>query len=318
MPGEESKKSGDHGEAVIENIFKDLLGFPIYRTNIPNLKCESQEEHAKLRSNQSNTHGLDGLVHYNSPLKSEVLEIGYISVKHTKNKYPGSPRSKFKSHFIDLATALECFHYSDEKKDIEGNSTGVKSTNVTGILFWLSNEEGDSDNSILENLAKSQLESLQIVFDRIIVVDSARLQFIHQTVSKVKLISQNNYSFVYPSTGLNFKANFNENFGDIFPLEFFAYDIIPMRFTVRNNVYFILSCRDNIDEDHLAQLISLAKTFDKLEATTNIFLSFKDYNSYNHDDMIIKVKGRFTDNSFTKLIKVVSHDSDFKNLTNLE
>src|SRR5690606_39497207 len=98
----------------------------------------------------------------------------------------------------------------------------------------------------------------------------------------------------------------------------FAYDILPMRFTINNEIYFLLSCRDNIDEEHLAQIISLAKTFDKLEATSTIFLSFKDYNSLNHDDMIKKVKGRFTDNSFIKLIKVVSHDLDFKNLSNIE
>src|SRR5690606_35435702 len=256
-----------------------------------------------LRTNKSTSHGIDGLIHYNSPLKSEVLEIGYISAKHTVNKYPGSPRSKFKEHFIDLATGLECFHYSDEKTDIEGNAIGVKSTNVTGVLFWLSNNDEDSRNSILEDLSKSQLESLPINFDRIIVVDSARLQFIYQTVSRVKLISQGNYSFVYPSTGLNFKANFNENFGEIFPLDLFAYDILPMRFTINNEIYFLLSCRDNIDEEHLAQIISLAKTFDKLEATSTIFLSFKDYNSLNHDDMIKKVKGRFTDNSFIKLIR---------------
>ena len=90
-----------------------------------------------------------------------------------------------------------------------------------------------------------------------------------------------------------------------------------MRFSISDKVYFLLSCRENIDEEHLAQIISLAKTFDKLEATTSIFLAFKDYNSYEHDDLIQKVKSRFTDSSFIKLIKVVSLDLDFKNLSNI-
>ncbi len=317
MSGEKSKRSGDHGEALVEKIFRELLGFPSYRTNL-SIGCESQKEHAELRGNGSTSHGIDGLIHYNSPLRSGVLEIGYISAKHTVNKYPGSPRSIFKKHFIDLATGLECFFYSDEKKEIEGKATEVRKTNITGVLFWLSNDVDDSENSILDELSKSQFESSQINFDIIIVVDSARLQFIYKTISRIKIISHDNYSFVYPSTGLNFKANFNENFGDVFPLDFFAYDILPIRFSIANNIYFLLACRDNIDEEHLAQIISLAKTFDKLEATTTIFLSFKDYNTYNHDDMINKVKGRFSDNSFIKLIKVVSHDLDFKNLTNLE
>lgn len=318
MSGEVSKKSGDHGESIVEKLFKELLGFPSYRGNL-SIECESQKEHAELRINsKSKTHGIDGLLHYNSPLKSELLEIGYISVKHTKNKYPGSPRQKFKEHYIDLATGLECFQYSDEKKDIEKNAMNVKNTRVTGVLFWLSNSKEDDENSIIEDLSKSQLESLAIKFDRLIVVDSARLQFIYKTISRIASISSKNYSFVYPSTGLNLKANYNENFGDIFPLDFFAYDILPMRFTLNDKVYFMLSCRESIDEEHLAQIISLAKTFDKLEATTSIFLAFKNYNSYEHDDLIQKVKSRFTDSSFIKLIKVVSLDLDFKNLSNIE
>ena len=157
MSGEVSKKSGDHGESIVEKLFKELLGFPAFRGNIK-MECESQKEHSELRTNsKSNSHGIDGLVHYNSPLKSEVLEIGYISVKHTINNYPGSPRQKFKEHFIDLATGLECFHYSDEKKDIEKNAMAVKSTRVTGVLFWLSNSK-EVEDSIIEDLSKSQLE----------------------------------------------------------------------------------------------------------------------------------------------------------------
>ncbi len=317
MSGEKSKRSGEHGESIVEKLFKELLGFPAYRSNL-SIPCESQKEHSEIRVNsKSQSHGIDGLIHYNSPLKSEVLEIGYISVKHTQGKYPGSPRTKFKEYFIDLATGLECFQYSDEKKDIEKNTYDVKSTRVTGVLFWLSNSDEDN-NSIIAELSKSQLESLSIKFDRLIVVDNSRLQFIHKTVSRVAYLSLGKYSFVYPTTGLNLKANFNENFGGVFPLDFFAYDIIPLRFSMNDRIYFLLSSRENIDEEHLAQIISLSKTFDKLEATSSIFLAFNNYNSFEHDDMIKKVKSRFTDSSFIKLIKVVSLDLDFKNLSNIE
>lgn len=316
MSGEVSKNSGDHGEKLVERLFKELFGFPAYRSNIK-IGCESKKEHSDLRLNsKSNSHGIDGLIHYNSTLKSELLEIGYISVKHTKDKYPGSPRNKFKQHFIDLATGLECFNYTDVKKDIEKNSVSVRNTRVTGVLFWLSNSASEEE-SIIEDIAKSQLESLNIGFDRIIFVDSARLQFIYSSILTVSNVSSKNYSFVYPSTGLNLDANYNQNFGDIMPLDFFAYDLLPLRFMVNEKVYFLISCRENIDEEHLAKIISLAKTFDKLEGTSSIFIAFKDYNSFNHDDLIQKVKSRFSDNSFIKLIKIISLEYDFKNLTNI-
>lgn len=316
MSGEVSKKSGDHGEDIVERMFKEFFGFPSYRANIK-IDCESQKEHADLRINsKSNSHGIDGLVHYNSTLKSELLEIGYISVRHTQDKYPGSPRKKFREHFIDLATGLECFNYSNVKKDIEKNSDSVRNTRVTGVLFWLSNSDTGED-SIIEDISKSQMESLNIAFDRIILVDSARLQFLYSTISKVVNISSSNYSFVYPSTGLNLEANYNQNFGSIMPLDFLAYDLLPMRFLIDDKVYFLVSCREDLDEEHLSKIISLTKTFDKLEATNSIYIAFKDYNSLIHDDLIQKVKSRFTDNSFIKLIKIISLKDDFKNLTNI-
>ncbi len=182
------------------------------------------------------------------------------------------------------------------------------------MLFWLSNHDESKDEDLLEVLAKSQLESLQIQFDEIIVVDNARLQFIVKTIEKIKLISGNNYQFVYPSTGLNYNARYNENFGSKMPLEFFAYGVLPLRYKKEDSTVFHLACRENFSEESLVQLISLAKNFDKLQATKKITITFPNYNSHNHEDIVNKVKMYFDDQDFTKQISIEGQDIDFRNI----
>lgn len=313
--GELSKKIGDKGEEIVDAMFKQYFGFPDYRTNL-NITCFNSDSHPKLRKIKSETHGVDGLVHYKSPLDEEVLEIGFISVKHSKNPYPPYPRSIFKNHFIDLATALECFKFSEFKKEIESSARNVKKTRIIGVLFWLSNDNSSKDQDILNELSKSQLESLQIPFDQIIVVDNSRLQFIVQTLEEVRRLGNDKFDYVYPFTGLNLKANHNENLGSILPMEFLAYDILPLRYEIDNATFFYVACRESFSEDSLIQVMSLAKTFDRLQATKEIIITFPDYNSLNHDDIIIKVKSFFEDKKFTKQIRVVSQTTDFRNISN--
>ena len=88
-------------------------------------------------------------------MDEEILEIGYVSVKHMKNPYPKYPRSKFKEHFIDLATGLECFKLSKYKSDIENKARNVKKTRIIGVLFWLSNSNESRDKDIMDELSKS-------------------------------------------------------------------------------------------------------------------------------------------------------------------
>lgn len=313
--GELSKKIGEKGEEIVSTLFTEYFGFPHYRSGL-DIKCFSSENHPELRSKKSITHGIDGLIHYRSPLDEEVLEIGYISVKHSGNSYPKNPRTKFKNHFIDLATGLECFEFSNYKKEIENNTRKVNKTRVIGVLFWLSNNNDDRNKDVIKELSKSQLQSLKVQFDEIIIVDNARLQFIVQTLDSIKQISHDNFEYVYPSTGLNLKANYNENLGSILPMEFLAYDIIPLRYKINDSVIFHLACREELSEQSLVQVMSLAKTFDKLQAAKKTVITFPDYNSQTHDDLINKVKSYFEDQKFTKQIRIESQSIDFRNIQN--
>jgi len=247
-------------------------------------------------------------------LDEETLEFGFVSVKHSKNPYPKYPRGTFKKYFIDLATGIECFKFSGIINEIQTNTKNVKRTRIIGVLFWFSSHEDSIGTDILDELSKSQLESLQLQFDEIIVVDSARLQFMIQSLERIKLLSNNSYQFVYPSTGLNYNAQHNENFGNIMPMEFFAYGILPLRYEKNGSIIFNLACRESISEESLIQVMSLAKNFDKLQATQQIIITFPDYNYQDHQDIISKVKSYFDDQKFTSQISIEGQGPDFRNL----
>lgn len=311
--GELSKKIGDDGEAIVEGLFRDYLGHFNYRKT-KGFECHNQSEHAELRIIKSLTHGVDGLVHYNSPLDEEILEIGFISVKHTSNTYPKNPRSSFKKHFIDIATGLECFKFSEILNEIQKKAKNVKRTRIIGILFWLSSHDDSREQNIIDDLAKSQLESLQIPFDQIIIVDNSCLQFLYRNLERIKLLSNNEYQFVYPSTGLNYRANTNENLGSKMPMEFFTYGLLPLRYTNNDGTVFFIASREGFSEQSLSQIISLAKTFDKLNAVNKILISFPDYKSQEHEDVVFKVKDLFADQDFTRLISITNQEADFRNI----
>jgi hypothetical protein len=311
--GELSNKIGKKGENIIETLFKEYLGFPMFRDGL-SIKCHHQETHANLRNNKSKTHGIDGLVYYKSPLDESVLEVGFVSVKTTDKPYPAYPRTKFKEHFIDLATGLECFKFSQLLLEAQKNARNVKKTRIIGLLFWISNHDECTHKEILGELAKSQLESLEVNFDHIIVIDNARLQFLVRNLERIKLLSNNNYQFVYPETGLNYIAKHNEGFNTYMPMEFFAYGVLPMRYEINGSVVLDLSCPETFSEENLVQVISMAKSFDKLQATEKINIVFPDYNFQNHDDIVNKVLSYFDDQNFTKLINIRSQNADFRNL----
>nr|WP_042296647.1 hypothetical protein [Nonlabens ulvanivorans] len=302
------------GEERISKLFTEYLGYPNYRENIT-FNCDKVEEHAKLRPNKSSTHGIDGLVNTKSVLESQVLEIGYISVKTTSKAYPANPRSKFKAHFIDLATGLECFDMTEHKEDIEQNSRDVKKTRTIGILFWLSNHKDAVESDVLVELGKSQLESLSLDFDMILVVDNARLQFIYHCVATMEIMTSNNFEFVYIETSLNVSGNKNIGYGRKFPLEYFANDIIPMRYKAPDGkVYLKIDNRFKFSEEALTQVISFAKTLDRINSSEKIIISFEDYNSLDHDDVIAKVKSFFDDQEFSSKVEITDREFDFRNI----
>tara|TARA_A100000171_G_scaffold20297_2_gene18699 strand:- start:19405 stop:20370 length:966 start_codon:yes stop_codon:yes gene_type:complete len=320
MAGEYSKRIGDDGEKIVQVLFKNYLGYPKFpgRSSTP---CIKLEEHQKLRKNTRKSHGNDGIIYGKSKLDDKILEIGYISVKYSKKPYENTNTqlsSRFKSHFIDLVTAIECFNRSEDLAEIQRKSYGVSDTRIIGLLFWLSGNENSKKESIIEKAAKSILSPIGVPFDEIILVDNDKLQFIFQVVEYASKVARDSYQFVYPHTGYNILGDTNQSFGSKMPLEYFAYPIIPLRYVIENKIIFHLATKSSFSEEGLARLITMAKTFDKLLASKSVILSFPDYNADDHQDIVKKVLTNLDDIEYSNLVQVINLDSDFRNLLDKE
>ena len=313
--GEYSKEIGERGEDIVEYLFKELLGYPHYRSNI-SIPCSYGSEHSPKKDKIKTTHGVDGLVSYKTPLENTCLEIGVISVKYTKDKYPNSPRSKFKNYFEDLAWTQQCFTLTDIKSEIERKSVNVDDTIITGVLFWLSDNEDSKDKDLLNDIAKSQFAGDGLKFDKIIFVDNSRMSFIYGVLQKFKdKYGSSNIDFIYPKTGRNLYPEHNENFGKQFPMDFFSYDILPLRIVDENKkIALFLICKKPYDKNELIQIVGLAKSFNQLEATSETVIGFPDYNKIDNSDEIKSVLMGLADSSFNSQINVMNYNTDFRNI----
>lgn len=313
MAGELSKKIGEKGEEIVKVLFNNFLGYPEFLGGNP-IPCVHLKDHQEIRGNDYKTHGNDGIVYHNTPLDDETLEVGFISVKYSDKAYPKSPSSKFRKHFIDLISGLECFLRSNELAEIQRKTSRVSKTRVIGLLFWLSNNDESKEEDILLQVSKSRLSSIGIPFDQVILIDNARLQFIVKVVEYAKMVSGNHYQFVYPNTGFNLMGDTNKSYGNRMPLEFFANEIIPIRYEIEKEIIFHLACRSEFSESNFARVISCAKLFDKLKAIKKVIITFSNYNAGNHLETVLKVKNNMDDQSFTKIVEVLNIESDFRNL----
>lgn len=312
--GEYSKKIGEHGEKIVQYLFKELLGFKYFRGNF-DIPCVFPEEHSLKEGSLRKTHGIDGAISYHSPLITETLEIGIVSVKFSNNDYPNNPKTDFKDYFKELAWTLKCYNYSDDKQQVESSTTGVKQTNIVGVLFWLSNHQDAFESEIMSKISNSSFGGDELNFDKIIFVDNARIKFLIDVLQPIKeRMGEENYDFVYPRTGMNSSHILNENFGKKCPLDFLAYDILPLRIKDGKDTYFLLANRANYDEKEFSRLVGLAKSFNRLEATSKTVISFPNFNELNHRNSVNMILSSLQDESFNNQIEVVNYNTDFRNL----
>lgn len=310
--GEEAKLIGERGEDIIEYVFQELLGYPHYRKSLK-IPCSFEEDHKKKEKSPRTTHGVDGLISYQSNLKDQCLEIGVIESKFKKDPYPNNPRTLFRKYFKELAWTLQCFNHSDFLSEIQSNESGVTETEITGILFWLTNRSNDNDD-ISNEIAKAEFGGDGLKFNKILFVDNARLYFLIKVLEPLKeKLGKENIDFVYPKTGFNNLPEHNKGFGQQFPIDFFAYDIIPMRLKNNNDVFLYLACRKNFDTTEFIKILSLAQSFNLLQATRKTLISFPDYNELENKDDVTRILASLSDSSFSSQVKIGSYNLDFRN-----
>lgn len=150
--GEWSKSIGEHGEDIVLSFLK-FIGWRAAVKGV-DVNCIRPVEH-QVSSSERSAHGIDYVYTGRSPLEDGVLKHLCISSKFSSQSYPRSPASAFKDHFTNLATAIECFKRSAEKKQLNIGYTGISAEVVSGVLFWI-NDKDAQDHDVVTELAGSK------------------------------------------------------------------------------------------------------------------------------------------------------------------
>lgn len=310
--GEWSKTVGEKGEKVVDFFFKEILGYNSVTSN-ETINCIKGAKHkSKAAKGDKTTHGIDALISSKSPLEDQLLDIVVISSKYTAEIYPNSPKAKFKEHFEDLAFTLECFKNSKLYSETNYKFSGITRTEITGILVWLS-DKSPENYELIPKIANIQLDA-DLIFDKIIVIDNNRMDFLHQTVFRAKqMYGVDNVKFVYHNTSLNIIGLNSTSYGDVMPVQYIFSDIIPLRIEKGSDVEFLIYCKDSFSKDNLSKLLSFAKSFDHLASAKKIILSFPDYNELHHKGIIEGELFKFPKYTFNQNLLVSKYPSDFRN-----
>lgn len=308
--GEWSKSIGEKGEDITKFLFEEILNFNSLIEN-SNLKCLKGFKHKISKSNKI-THGIDGLISYVSPLEDYNLEIGLISVKYVGGEYPKYPSTLFKAHLKDLSDTIECFNKSKLKNDVNQKYTDVNKTEICGILVWLSNES-DLNYELINKVSSIQIDK-ELIFDKIILVDNNKLNFLYDSIFRAKeLYGNDNVDFVYHNTGLNLTFLPSKSYGKTFPINYLYSDLIALRITVLNEVYLSIYLNDDFNIDSLAQILSFAKSFDHLNSVNKTIINFRTYDYLVNENETKESLINFSTFKLYSNLEIKQFPSDFRN-----
>lgn len=304
--GEWSKSIGEKGEKITKFIFEEILNINSLEEKT-SISCLNSEKHIKAKKPRQ-THGIDGLYHYENPLEDELLEIVLISSKYTLN-YPPNPKGKFKEHLKDLAEAIECFKLSKENSEINQRYNSVSKTIWTGILVWLSNDD-TKDSDVISKVSNSIISS-ELEFDKIILLDNKRIDFLYETIYKTKQLNPS-VKIVYHNTSLN-QGSINEfSYGDKFPVDYLYADVIHLRVEKDNDITFLIFINDNFDRVNFSQILSFAKTYDFLNAIDKTVINYLDYDSLKHEKTVKSVLNDYQTFKLDSNLQLMKFPNDFR------
>jgi hypothetical protein len=311
--GELSKRIGEYGENIVEQ-FLAAIGWKNLQKGF-DIPCLLNDKHS-MTDMPRQTHGIDFLYTYKSPLISNVLNNVVISSKFKTKKYPNNPNVKFKKYFDDLAIAIECFSISEKRNEITSGFDNYLKINDIGLLFWLnnSNEEGNY-NDLIEKVSNAQIKddyNIHCIF----VVDNKRIMFILDVIKFLKSEFQNfDFSFYYPNTGQNISPIERENTGSYLPVEYINSSILPIKLQNKDNakeVYFALFSIDCFEKGDFRRIMGVAKDI-STNLTSKVFICFPDYDEIAHSNEARQAKQQFIDTNFSSTVFVKNYRNQFPN-----
>ncbi|NIE77174.1 hypothetical protein F3J45_22300 [Pantoea sp. Ap-967] len=307
--GEWSKSIGEHGENIVFSFLK-FIGWQAAIRGV-DVNCIRPIAH-QVSSSERSTHGIDYVYTGQSPLEDGVLKHLCISSKFSSQAYPKAPTSTFKSHFTDLAMAMECFKRSPQKKQLNAGYTGICAEVVSGVLFWINDKDAKDHDVVTEVASCRGLDDVN--YGTIYVIDNRRASFLYEAISYMRgTYGAKNVKFLYPSTGKNVDLYQRIAAGDVLPSEYLTSGIIPFFINDGGTKKLAVCCDDEFSEAGMRRLVGYLSSV-ALDFPEQVIIAFPDFNFSLHSRAAAVAKASIANKRFADLVDVVSYRSDFRSI----
>jgi hypothetical protein len=301
--GEISKKRGEFGEMVVEQLLR-IIGWDNPLTG-REIECHKPLDHS-ISTKDRKDHGVDFVYQYACPLFSDTQQFVLVSSKYN-DSYPSSPGTKFKSHLRDIAYAVDCFRKSNLRSKLKEQNIRSDSK-IAGVIFWIDN--GSSYNDVIDRLLDFRIED-DLEFDTVYLVDNHRADFLFDTIDfaqKKFPEPEHIIEFIHPNTGYNSTAKNRLTSSPVLPVQYINNSILPIKVTsaTQDHGFLLLNCIDPFEEDYFRKLISLAQKLTE-NWVQKVFILFPEYNGNVHGEKVEDVKLEFKDRRFVSKVTVFYH-----------
>lgn len=273
--GEFSKYVGEVGEEIVSDFLK-LFGWR-------NL-CSNKQLDCIVGEHDKKTHGIDALYVYSSILQKQSLVSVVVSAKYSSVPYE-SVKSTFRDHFKDLAQTIECYSKSQLKRNITKQFSGSSRKEDIGVLFYLNNDENESNDNIKSKIINIRIDS-SLKYTAIHVIDNARAKFLYSSLNFIKK-RHGEISFFCLNTTLNVASSIRHS--KIMPVEYITSPIIPISVPDENGRKFILLCDFNYSKESLALVYKLARKLCS-DFASHYEIYFNKYNKLTDSPSVDEVK----------------------------
>lgn len=146
-----------------------------------------------------------------------------------------------------------------------------------------------------------------IDYGPVYLVDNLRATFIYSVISDLKSKYQDDYYFIYQTTGNNINSLNRKSYGKVLPVEMITSPIQIFKTGIgkeeKLNIYTI----NEYNDDEFIRLISLSRDLTEQWAS-QIIISFSKYDRFESENSVNKTKSKFSDTDLVNKISVNSYE----------
>lgn len=304
MAGELSVKSGEDGQKMTTDLLK-LTGWTL--SEHIQYKCVMQDKH------DCNTHNIDGLFQYESPLNHLFNDVILISAKHYRDGYGSNRKKRLNDAIKDLAESLECCPINaDLKEKYLGTTTRRK--RFFGLLVFLSSNEEELTKDLIQEL-QEDIVTPRNEFEAIYILDNFKVSFLVSAYRTAKLYRPDaKLKYLFHHTGSNQDPEQLYLTDTLLPIELMNSSLIPIVLESAEKTSVLIFCNNKFDAETLKRLIWLSH---KLSGLANeIVIYLPDFDITRHEATEKSIKQSFKD--FDVLNKIAVRRYYYHSFLNLK